>query len=202
MEAISSSEALWDRYFLDFTHTKRHIEYVEDGISNPLLKAAFGGYVDEEEDVNHRLVLLHVVFHVRQLELAKLATLLRSLDRIKKMASTVPQPLKKTVEDDYIEAAKQSRRIAGQEKDLAVFVIDTLFNTLEIACTTDERSNLLQWYHTYSGVVSVDCCLLGKVRGHCHWYIHSSHFIFAEIKQTFSPDVTPLCEEVHILLHL
>ena len=154
-EAISSSRALWDRYFIDFTHKKLHMEYLEDSISNPLLKAAFSEYVDEGPDAEHRIVLLHVHFHVHQLELAKLAVLLRSLDRIKQIASTVPQSLKKAVEDDYIAAAKESKLIAGAEKDLAVFVIGTLFNTLEAACT-NESSNLLQWYHTYNGVVSVD----------------------------------------------
>ena len=130
------------------------MEYVEDSISNPLLKAAFSEYVDERPDAEHRIVLLHVHFHVHQLELAKLAVLLRSLDRIKQMASTVPQSLKKAVDDGYILAAKDSRLIAGAEKHFAAFIIDTLFNTLEAACTK-ECSSLLQWYHTYNGVVSI-----------------------------------------------
>lgn len=157
MEAISQSDELWERYFIDFTHQKLHMEYVEDGVSYPLMKAAFDTYMHQSTDTVHRVVALHVYFHVHQLELAKVAILLRSLNKIKQMALKVPQsPSSKAIDAAFIIAAGSTRKIVGEAADLTIFITNTLFTTLMGICTAEDHVEefLLQWYQTYNGVVS------------------------------------------------
>ena len=158
MEALAKSDELWERYFIDFTHQQLHMEYVEDGISTPLMKAAFDTYVQQKED---RVVALHVYFHVHQLELAKVAILLRSLNKIKQMVSQLPlsppsQSSSSSISSEYIKAAQKTKKIVGEAADLTVFITDALFSVLVGVCTTEEGAvldNMLSWYRTYNGVV-------------------------------------------------
>ena len=50
MQAISHSDALWKRYFIDFTHQRLNMVYYEDGISHPLMRAALGTYIQQSAD--------------------------------------------------------------------------------------------------------------------------------------------------------
>ena len=109
----------------------------------------------------HRVIALHVYFQVHELELAKVAILLRSLNKITQLMSAVPLPTStstQTFSAEYINAAEASKMIVGKQDDLTVFITSTLFAAIVGVCTTKENDRisegLLQWYHTYSGVVS------------------------------------------------
>ena len=157
MLAITKSDELWERYFTDFTHHKLQIGCAEDGVSHPLMKAVFESYIRDAPDSIHKVVALHVYFNVHQLELAKVAILLRSLNQMKVMVSHIANsPSIQSFETDYIRAAGKSKTIVGESSDLTVFITNTLFTAMATICTAEEHvlENLLQWYRTYNRVVS------------------------------------------------
>lgn len=108
------------------------------------------------------MIALHVYFQVHELELAKVAILLRSLNQITQLVSTVPLPASTSMQSfsaGYIKAAEASKTVVGRQDDLTIFITSTLFAAIVGICTTKENERvpegLLLWYHTYCGVVSI-----------------------------------------------
>ena len=54
MQAISQSDVLWERYFIDFTHQKLNMMYSEDGISHRLMRAALDTYIQQNKGMTDR----------------------------------------------------------------------------------------------------------------------------------------------------
>ena len=108
------------------------------------------------------MIALHVYFQVHELELAKVAILLRSLNKLTQLMSTVPLPASTTMQSfsaQYIKSAEASKMMVGKQDDLTIFITSTLFAAIVGICTTKENERvsegLLLWYHTYCGVVSM-----------------------------------------------
>ena len=86
IKAMSQHGELWQRYFTEFNLHKLHLESpsdVTEGIAQQILYAYFGSLHQQEAAV--RIVGLHAYVHVYHLDVAKLATILRPLDKIQKV---------------------------------------------------------------------------------------------------------------------
>ena len=85
LEAMSNHPELWDRYFGDFVLHKLRLESPEagEGIAKDILYVYFGDLHHQESIM--RIVGLHSYLHVYHLNLAKMAVMLRPLNKIQKV---------------------------------------------------------------------------------------------------------------------
>ena len=150
IQALCDNDGLWQKYLEDFTHQKLHLEY--------------------ERDALQRLAILHVYVHIHKLNLAKVVSILRPLDKIEVAVSVFPS-LSETVHcpaQSFLHDVEDSGDFLGRPEALSVFVIDTLFGAIAgIGMSCSEPSEkaagesgegaveqLRLWFNVYSGVVS------------------------------------------------
>ena len=82
--AMAANPELWKRYFSDFTLHKLHLEgSCGAGIAQYILDAFFGQL--HKQEAENRIVGLHVYIRVYQLDLARMATVLRPLNKIQQV---------------------------------------------------------------------------------------------------------------------
>ena len=150
-----SAHDLWKRYFMDLVHDKLHLEADVAPLTYSLLESHIGVL---EGGALTRLVMLHVRLHVRQLDIAKVANILRQITRIHQKTLTTS-----AVAPDVTLAALVSNVMTCEQTkhpSLAATVINTLFQSLrffvaEVACTSEvEDSHVNQWYSSYQSLVS------------------------------------------------
>ncbi len=149
---------LWQHYFADFTLRKLHLESgVEgkSGITEQILVSYFG-QLHQQETVT-RVVILHVYIRVYQLDLARMATVLRPLNKIQDVARKVPEllsPLPSSPTRQFISAVKQTQHPLGTPEDLSAFIVNTLFHALVgSSYSRDSLAAIMEklgvWYKAY-----------------------------------------------------
>ncbi len=134
LKSMSLHVALWQHYFSDFTLRKLHLESGvegESGITEQILICYFG-QLHQQETVS-RIVTLHAYIRVYQLDLARMATVLRPLNEIQKVARSVPDlisPLPTSPSRQFISAVRQTQHPLGTPEHLSAFIVNTLFHAL------------------------------------------------------------------------
>ncbi len=121
-------EALWQRYLEDFTHHKLHLDFGTAGISHKILRVAFGKL--EEQLPLQRLAILHVYVHIHKLNLAKVVSVLRPLERIEVAASILPSLSVQSPTQSFLHNVEHSGDFLGRPEALSVFIIDMLFSAI------------------------------------------------------------------------
>lgn len=162
---MTKNDILWQKYLEDFTHQKLGLEFGSTGISQKVLRAAFGNL--QERTVVQRLAVLHVYVHIHKLNLAKVVSILRPLEQIEKAKAVLPSLTSRisSPSQSILEEVEDNENLFGHPEALSVFVINTLFNviaTIGMSCanTTDphleesEAGQVKQWYMAYRDVVS------------------------------------------------
>lgn len=84
INGLRQDSGLWCTYFTDFVSLKLRLENSK-GIGLKLLEAYFPSA--DSQDPLSMFVLLHSYFNVHNLSLAKLATLMRPLDRVQEVSN-------------------------------------------------------------------------------------------------------------------
>ncbi len=125
---LNGGEELWQRYLEDFTHHKLHLDFGSTGISHKILRVAFGKL--EEQAALQRLAILHVYVHIHKLNLAKVVSVLRPLDRIEIAASILPSLSVRSPTQSFLHNVEHSGDFLGRPEALSVFIIDTLFSAI------------------------------------------------------------------------
>lgn len=155
---MSLHKELWQHYFSDFTLRKLHLESEgegESGITEQILVCYFGQL--HQQETMTRVVTLHAYIRVYQLDLARMATLLRPLNKIQQVARDAPQllsPLPASPTREFISAVKHTQHPFGTPEHLSAFIVDTLFHAL-VGSTYNPGSLEVQmekmklWYKTY-----------------------------------------------------
>lgn len=172
VNALLRNDGLWQKYLEDFTRQKLHLDYSNSGISHKILQAAFGKL--EERDALQRIAILHIYVHVHKLNLARVASVLRPLDKIEVAASILPSLVEKaqSPSQSFLHDVQHSGGFLGSPEALSVFIMDTLFSAIagismshiseESTPATDTDSQetegslkqLTLWYKVYRDVVS------------------------------------------------
>ena len=101
-EAISKHSELWKRYFNDFAWYKLQLdsENSSGGIAQQILHA-YLGHIHELKAME-RMISLHTHLHVYQLNLAKVASRLRPLDKLHKVRCSILFTLQLYVSYTYL----------------------------------------------------------------------------------------------------
>ena len=84
LKAMGQHFDLWQRYFDDFLIQKLRLGGVRGEAISQQILCVFFEQLHEHEAVS-RVVLLHCYFHIYHLDLAKMANLLRPLNRIEQV---------------------------------------------------------------------------------------------------------------------
>ena len=173
IHSLLDNDDLWQKYLEDFTYHKLHLDFSSTGLSYKILQAAFGKL--EERGALQRLATLHVYVRVHKLNLAKVASLLRPLDRIEFAASILPSLSEKVQSpaESFLHDVEHSGDFLGKPEALSVFIIETLFSAiadtgmryggatsaaeLESERVDEMFEHLKLWYKVYRDVVS---CLI------------------------------------------
>lgn len=180
LQALLRHESLWQKYLEDFTHHKLHLDLDNPGISHKIMLAAFGKL--EEQDQFTRLAVLHAYMHVHKLNLARVASILRPLDKIEVTASILlslsdklPPPA-----ESFLHDVEDSGDFLGRPEALSIFIIDTLFSAIsgvamkysnemeKSAADTPDIivDHLKLWFKAYRDVVCF-CMYVSVVEGTC-----------------------------------
>jgi len=90
---MSKDVELWHRYFNDFVLHKLHLDSEDSagGIAQQILHT-FLGQLHQREALD-RIIGLHTYLHVYQLDLAKMASVLRPLNKLQKVLILYPSSL-------------------------------------------------------------------------------------------------------------
>ena len=116
----------------------------------------------EERSPLERLSILHVYVHIHKLNLARVVSVLRPLDRIEVAASLLPS-LSQRVHSPHqslFRGVEQGDDFLGKPEALSVFIIDTLFSAIaginmswgnEMSETVLEHLGV--WYNVYRDMV-------------------------------------------------
>jgi len=161
LEAMEANPELWDYYFNDFISHALHLEdscRFED-ITQQILKAFFSKLY--QEAMLERVVQLHVYNNMYHLNLAKMATVLRTLNRIQHAA----RPASSTLS---LVDAQETQHSVGTPEHQTAFVVGHLFNALVGAAFGSAESStspalvtnpdkIQMWYKAYRLVLSSTC---------------------------------------------
>ena len=130
LKALLNHDTLWQKYLTDFTHQKLHLDLASPGVSHKIMLAAFGKL--EDQDQFTRLAVLHAYIHVHKLNLARVASILRPLDRIEVTASILLSFSDEipTSAQSFLHDVEDSGDFLGRPEALSIFIIDTLFKAI------------------------------------------------------------------------
>ena len=151
VQAIARNPALWSYYFSNFIISKLHLESI---IAKQIVQEVFGNLCTL--DIAERVVYLHAYIAVYQLNLAKVATILRSHAQIekikpKKLSPPPPSPMKQ-----FMYSINQTGSTLSIQR-LSTFVISALFNAL-LGCMyggAGALEQLKQWYRAYLDITTL-----------------------------------------------
>ena len=158
---MEDNPSLWDFYFSDFIARTLHLER-QESISQKILRAFFI-QLYQEKTVLDRVVQLHVYMNVYHLELAKMATVLRPLDKIQSASKLCPNALSPLVVSptrELVDVVRKTQHPLGSPEHLSAFVVGHLFNAL-VGAAFGQRSSptsqalvsnpvqMLMWYRAY-----------------------------------------------------
>lgn len=151
IQALCENDSLWQKYLEDFTHQKLHLEYGNTGTGHKILRAAFGKL--EKREAFLRLAILHVYVHIHKLNLAKVVSILRPLDKIEVAVSVFPSLSEKihNPAHSFLHDVQDSGDFLGRPEALSVFIIDTLFGAItgiSMSCHETGRDNNAERWKT------------------------------------------------------
>ena len=149
---MEANPELWDYYFNDFIAHTLHLEASGrfEGITQQILKAFFSKLY--QEAMLERVVQLHVYNNIYHLDLAKMATVLRTLNHIQHVARPVSSTLSPLVD------TQETQHSVGTPEHQSAFIVGHLFSALVEATTSQELvtngDKILMWYKAYRCVLS------------------------------------------------
>ena len=134
--AIDKHDVLWQKYWKDFVANRFHLNAGEDKLTFEILNLTFDRPL-LWQNARKKLVALHSTAHTNQINLAKLVSSLRPLQKLQNdvESTLVPiiSPVSRNPSTTFMSVVDQS---PDHVHDLAQyqFVIDTLFSALTEAC--------------------------------------------------------------------
>ena len=152
MRSIANNRELWPRYFNNFIFSKLHLASPESTIEKQIIHEVFPELQDNMFEITEAIVYLHTYMAVYQLDIANVATILRSLALLQKIKTTSHLPPASSSAKQSLHSIQQSTS-AFSTQNLSTFVIRVLFKAL-IGCL-HAKEQLKQWYRAYLDIMSL-----------------------------------------------
>ena len=149
LHAVENNLELWSIYFNNFIFSKLHLAGSSSTIEKQIVQQVFGNIGTLE--ITERIVYLHTYMAVYQLDLAKVATILRSLSKLQTISPNIlsPPPPSPT---------KHSVRQSGSAlsiQHLSTYVVGALFKALLGCLYAGLPQQLKQWYKAYLEIMTL-----------------------------------------------
>ena len=160
VQAVVRNPELWTSYFNNFIFSKLRLTSSESVIEKQIVQEVFGNL--STLDITERVVYLHAYIAVYQLNLAKVATILRSLaqiEKIKPVSSNILSPPPPSPTKQFMYSIRQTGNALSIQQ-LSTFVISALFNAL-LGCMygglpqAGALEQLKQWYRAYLDITTL-----------------------------------------------
>ena len=160
VQAVVRNPELWTSYFNNFIFSKLRLTSSESVIEKQIVQEVFGNL--STLDITERVVYLHAYIAVYQLDLAKVATILRSLaqiEKIKPVSSNILSPPPPSPTKQFMYSIRQTGSALSIQQ-LSTFVISALFNAL-LGCMygglpqAGALEQLKQWYRAYLDITTL-----------------------------------------------
>ena len=155
VQTVAKTPELWSRYFKNFISSKLHLAALESTIEKQIIQEVFCDL--ETFEITEKIVYLHTYMAVYQLDLAKVATILRSLALLQRIKTVSPAILSTPPPPPTKHSVSQSGS-ALSDQHLSTFVINALFKALH-GCLyaglsqTGALEQLKQWYKAYLDII-------------------------------------------------
>ena len=157
VQTVANNPELWPRYFNNFISSKLHLAGPESTIEKQIIQEVFRDL--DMFEITKRIVYLHTYMAVYQLDLANVATILRSLALLQKIKTVSPAILSPPLPPPTKHSVSQSGS-ALSVQHLSTFVINALFKAL-LGCLyaglsqTGALEQLKQWYRAYLDIMTL-----------------------------------------------
>ena len=166
MTAIGEHDALWQRYWKDFVANRFHLNAGEDKLTFELIHITLARPLSVK-DVKKKMVALHCTAHTNQINLAKLVSSLRPLQKLQNVVETtfVPTLTVMCPSMAIMSVVDQNPDHVQNPWVLCKFIVDTLFGALAeecLKCGCEEMNycepeKLEVWRECYKDVVCTVC---------------------------------------------
>ena len=158
---VANNPELWPRYFNNFISSKLRLAGPESTIEKQIVQEVFRGL--DMFEITEKIVYLHTYMAVYQLDLAKVATILRSLALLQRIKTVSPEiyvlsPVPPSPTKQFLHSVSQSGS-ALSVQHLSI-VINALFKAL-LGCLyaglsqTGALEQLKQWYRAYLDIMNL-----------------------------------------------
>lgn len=161
--AIGEHRTLWEKYWKDFMAKRFNLNVEEDKLTVELLNLTFARKLKQLE-TNKRLVMLQATAYANRINLCRMISHLRSLQKLQKVVE-LPAPTMSTqsASAKFMSLAEMNPRNVENPVTLYQFITDALFEALAGVCLNSGREELNYcdprimgiWRDSYRDVVSV-----------------------------------------------
>ena len=156
IKEMGNDNALWQKYFNDFTHQYLHLSTnAPDNIENKLVQLTFTDVLRKYSVM--KAITVHSYMLLYQLDLAKIVASLKLLGQLEELKIN-EQSLYPGDPQYSLMTTLQTSKFALSSSRVSKFVIDSLFSILVNVIYSRDKVNQLsllqKWYNSYRDVVS------------------------------------------------
>lgn len=144
MKAISKHNALWSRYFHDFTREQLSLWLHNQQVIEETLRATFGAVCIPPASNISQLASLHVYAYLNEQNILKTVSAIGPLIKL----SSIMEHL------SYLSSTSSP---ISNTKAMDIFVMNTLFALLNYVEFQTSNSSLELWYNAYHTMVNGEC---------------------------------------------
>ena len=157
IKEMGNDEALWQKYFNDFTHQHLHLTATApDNIENKLVQLTFTDVLRKYSVM--KAIAVHCYMFLYQLDLAKIVASLKPLGQLEELKGNEQSLYPGDPQSSLLTTIETSKSALGSSS-VSKFVIDSLFSVLVNVIYSKDKSkrlSLLQkWYNSYRDMVSI-----------------------------------------------
>ena len=162
--AIGEHKTLWQRYWKDFVANRFHLDVREDKLTFDLLNLTFA-HRFASLDTKKKLVMLHATAYTNQINLARLVSSLRSIQKLQKVVEMTPVPTTsaQSASAKFMSVVEKNPKHVQNQETLYQFITGALFEALAGVCLNCgheeinycDPKNLKTWRDSYRDVVSI-----------------------------------------------
>ena len=150
IKEMGNDEALWQKYFNDFTHQYLYLSATaSNNIENKLVQLTYADVLRKYSVM--KAIAVHCYMFLYQLDLAKIVASLKQLEKLE-------QSLYPGDPQYSLVTTLQTSKSAQDSSSVSEFVIDSLFSVLVNVIYSKDKSNRLsllqKWYICYRDMVS------------------------------------------------
>ena len=158
IKEMGNDEAIWQKYFNDFTHHYLHLSAASaapDSLEHKLVQLTFTDILRNYNVM--KAIAVHCYMHLYQLDLAKVIASLKPLGQLE-VLKVDEQSLYPGDPEYSLVATLQTSKSALGSSSISKFVVDSLFAVLVNAIYSRDKNSRLsllhKWFSSYRDMVS------------------------------------------------